>query len=457
MSTSTDARTVRLDRVPPQNIDAERAVLGAMLMPDGGVGAIAKAMTVLGNWDRKFYREAHGRIYTAIMKLFERGEPADLLTVTQELERTGDLEKVGGVAYMDEMIDSVPTAENVEYYAGMVNDEAMKRRLIHATAKAYNYSFDDSEPLDDIVTTLEEELINIRRNKDVGQLQPIKNEIKPVLDEAQRVYQSKDLVLGVPSGFLDLDNITQGFQKGEYILLGGSPGMGKSTVARNIAQYVGLEVKKPVIIFSIETNRRNLVMKMVASEARIDFHSLRGGYLNEGDWPALTIAAGNLSEAPIYIDDTPDITPSQIRAKCQMFITEHKDLELVIVDHIHDVVSDEKYGNRQEEMSTISRSLKAMARRLDVPVIAVAQLSRKPENRPKGERKPVMSDLRDSGVLDANGDVIMFLYREDYYDVPDAEKHVAEIIVRKQRHGPVGSVRVVYDYKSDRYKSIYRD
>jgi replicative DNA helicase len=443
---------VTLDKVPPQNIDAERAVLGAILMPNGSNVAFAKAEGKLGGGN-VFYREAHQKIFEAMQNVNERGEAIDLLIVVQELERLGNLEKVGGVPYLDEMQDSVPTAENIEYYAEMVLEEAARRVLIYQTAAAYNEAFDNTTELDETMFKLEEAMIGIRRSQGLGQVEPIKRYMKETFTEVQRVFESKELVTGLTTGFPDLDRLTCGFHKGEYIILAARSGVGKSTFARNIGQHVGIKLKIPVLIFSIETSSFMLVQKFLASESTVNYNKFRTGYFTDTDWPRITISAGDLSAAPIYIDDKADLTPSHIRAKCQMFLAE-REAALIIIDHLHDVYPDEPMSRREEELRKISRSFKTLARSLNVPVLTLCQLNRGPDER--SNRRPMLHDLRGSGSLEQNADVVLFLYRDDYYpddpnSRPRASEHTAELIVAKQRHGDTGTIYLVYKRNDDRY------
>lgn len=441
---------VTLERVPPQEMDAERAVLGAILLSGGKDETLALAQSRLGNGLR-FYREAHCKIFDAMESLAEKDEPVDLVTVQQELLRTDDLEKIGGVGYLDALQDSCPSTANVGYYADIVMEMAMRRRLIYSTSTAYDEAFNSTIEVDTVIARLEESLIQLRQEEGISELQPLKTVLKPVFKEIQRVYDSKELVNGLATGLSDLDNLTSGFQRGEYILLAARPGMGKTTLARGMAQHVALELNTPVLIFSIEASRRVVVGRMLASLSEVKYHNLRRGFLSELAWPALTISATKLMGCPIFIDDSPDLTPSQIRAKCQMFMANHR-TGLIIIDHIHDVVPDESLRSREQELTKISRSFKAMARSLDVPVLAVAQLNRATESRQ--DKRPSLSDLRGSGSLEQHGDLVMFLYRDDYY--PDRERdQEAELIVAKQRNGPVGLVKLVYSIKSDLYVNSF--
>jgi replicative DNA helicase len=436
--------SVKLDRVPPQNIDAERAVLGAMLIADGGREAIPRVIEVLGDDSagNVFYREAHRKIYSAILSLFEKAEPADLITVTRELERTGDLEKVGGVPYLDEMIESVPTAANVEYYARMVKDEALRRHLIYTSAQIYNESFDDSEEIELLLDRAERAILDIRQeNVDTGFTQ-LKRIIKSSFNAIQELYNRQEHVIGVPSGFTDLDDKTSGFQRSDFIIIAGRPGMGKTMFIQNIAEHVACECRIPVGIFSLEMNKEQLAIRMLASEANVNFQSLRTGFLSEGDWPKLTIAAGKLSEAPIFIDDTPGISAMELRARARRLKAEH-DVGLLMVDYLQLMQGRGKMESRQQEISDISRALKGLAKELDLPIIACSQLSRQVEGRP--DKRPQLSDLRESGAIEQDADLVLFLYREEYYEREMATNPgVAEVIIGKQRNGPTAKIDLVF-------------
>lgn len=451
-----DVSSVRLDRVPPQNIDAERAVLGAMLMSDGGKEAIPRVIEILGDSTAGdgFYRGAHQKIYSAILNLFERGEPADLLTVTRELERTRVLEKVGGVSYIDEMIDSVPTAANVEYYAQMVKDEAMRRRLIYTSAQIYNESFDDSEDVELLLDKAERAILDIRQeNVDRGFV-AIKRIIKSSFSAIQELYNRKEHVTGVPSGFIDLDEKTSGFQPSELIVIAGRPGMGKSMFVQNIAQYVASQCRIPVGLFSLEMSKQQLVVRMLAAEANVEFQKLRTGFLSDSAWPKLTIAAGNLSESPIFIDDTPGISVMELRAKARRLKAEHE-VGLIIVDYLQLMQGRGRAESRQQEISDISMSLKSLAKELDIPLIACSQLSRQPEGRP--DKHPQLSDLRESGAIEQDADLVLFLYREEYYERDlSARQGEAEVIIGKQRNGPTATVNLTFRASHMRFENLAR-
>lgn len=444
---------VSLDRVPPQDIDAERAVLGAILV-SGTLGGPSDTLAIASSKlmdGEAFYKESHQLIFRAMLDVYERGDPVDLITVMDELERKAYLERVGGVPYLDEMQDACPSAANVGYYADIVLERHARRRLIYASAQTYSESFDETEEPEQIMSRLEETMIQIRQKRGLDQLKPVKDVIKPVFDQIQEAYHTKELVTGLATGLKELDQLIAGFHRGEFIIIGGRPGVGKSTVARNIACFVAMELEIPVLMFSIEATENVVVARMLASEASLLYQDMRTGNIKEVAWPRLTISAGKILDAPIFIDDDCSITPAGIRAKCQMFMAK-REAGLVIVDHLHEVVPDRPSDRRESEVRAISKSLKVLARSLNIPVIALCQLSRAPENRP--DKRPVLSDLRQSGSLEQQADVVIFLYRKDYHEWK-ATDHSAELIVAKQRNGPRGTIRVVYDEQNDRYRQFH--
>ena len=447
--------SVRLDRVPPQNIDAERSVLGAMLLSDdGGREAIPKVIEILGDdsYGDVFYKETHQRIYNAILNLFERNEPADQVTLTRELMRTGDLEKVGDIAYIDEMIDSVPTAANVVYYANIVKEEALRRRLIRASAQIYNDSYDNTEDVDMLLDNAERIVLDIRREKaDRGFIQ-VRKKIKETLDVIQELYNRKEHVIGTPTGFTEFDMKTSGLQASDFIVVAGRPGMGKSMFVQNIAQHVAGEHKIPVGLFSLEMSYQQILLRILSAEANVNFQNLRTGFLNDSDWPKLTLAAGKIYEYPILIDDTPGISVMEIRAKARRMKAEYN-IGLIIIDYLQLMQSRNRSENRQQEISEISRSLKGLARELNIPIIACSQLSRAPENRP--DKRPMLSDLRESGAIEQDADLVVFLYRQEYYEREPTEKTgEAEIIIGKQRNGPTCTIKLSFRANCMRFDNL---
>ncbi|HGE71426.1 TPA: replicative DNA helicase [Candidatus Poribacteria bacterium] len=449
--------SVRLDRVPPQNIDAERSVLGAMLLSeDGGREAIPKVIEILGDdpYGDIFYKEAHQKIYNAILNLFERNEPADQVTVTKELMRTGDLEKVGDVAYIDEMIDSVPTAANVVHYANIVKEEALRRKLIRASVQIYNDSFDSTEDIDMLLDNAERIVLDIRKDKASRGFIHVRKTIKQTLDVIQELYNRKEHVIGTPSGFTEFDMATSGFQPSDFIIVAGRPGMGKSMFVQNIAQHVAGEHKIPVGFFSLEMSYQQILLRMLSAEANVDFQRLRTGFLSDPDWPKLTLAAGKIYEYPMLIDDTPGISVMELRAKARRMKAEYN-VGLIIIDYLQLMQSRTRSENRQQEISEISRSLKGLARELNIPIIACSQLSRAPESRP--DKRPQLSDLRESGAIEQDSDLVVFLYREEYYEREPSDKPgEAEVIIGKQRNGPTCTIKLAFRANCMRFDNLDR-
>ncbi len=439
-----------VERIPPQNIEAEKSVLGSMLVEKEAIG---KAIEVLGN-EEPFYKEAHKKIYSAIVDLFVRNEPADLVTVTEELSRKGDLEAIGGTAYLTELINSVPTAANVEYYAKIVLEKARLRGLINACDEIKNLSYESTEEADRIVDSAEKIIFSVTQEKIKQDFLPIKHILKDSFQAIEQLYAKKEHVTGIPTGYRDFDLRTSGLHGSEFIVIAGRPSMGKTSFALGIAQKAGVEEKIPVAIFSLEMSRDQLVQRMLCSEARVDAQKVRTGYLSESDWPKLTIAAGRLAEAPIFIDDTPAISVLEVRAKARRLKAEHS-IALIIIDYLQLVSGSGRIENRQQEISEISRSLKSLARELNVPVIALSQLSRAAEQRE--EHRPRLSDLRESGAIEQEADVVAMLLRPEYYE-PDnpAVRGVAEVNIAKQRNGPTGTLQLAFIKEYTRFENLAR-
>lgn len=442
---------IRLDLVPPQNIDAERAVLGSMMHSTDGSEAIAKVLDVFGSEEETvFYREAHRTIFRAILNLFERGEPVDLLTVTKELERLGETEKVGGVSYLDELQDSIPTVINADYYAGMVKEDALRRKLIHTASKIYYDAFNDSEDIKSLLNQAEYDLLTLRKDDDTGNTTAIKHSLKDTFKRITDLYNRGEGLLGLPTGFHGLDEITSGFQPGDYIVVGGRPGMGKSTWIQNVIEYVAIEEKRPVLLFTLETSKSNFTFRMLSSQSMVKFDDLRRGKLKEWDWGRVTIAAGRISESPIFINDETILTPLAIRSKCHRAVVEHG-VQLIVIDYMQLMDADKKCNNRQEEISHISRGLKSIARDLNVPVVVASQLNRSTENR--GDQRPQLSDLRESGAIEQDTDLVLFLFRESYYERGSGDA-ATELIIGKHKNGSTGVVNLGFDAAHMKFKNL---
>lgn len=436
-----------IGKIPPQNTDAEESVLGGILIENE---ALNKVVEILNSDD--FYREAHRKIFRSMIALSEKNEPSDLVTLTNELKYQNLLEEIGGASYLASLIDSVPTAANIEYYARIVKEKSTLRKLIQAATEIVTQSYEDRGDVDALLDDSEQLIFGISEHRVKPSFYPIKDIIKESFKTIEKLYEKKELITGIPSGFKDLDRKTAGFQPSDLIIVAGRPAMGKTAFCLNVAQYAAIEAKIPVAIFSLEMSKEQLALRMLCSEAEVDGQKLRSGYLSESDWPKLTLAAGNLSEAPLFIDDSPALTNLQIRAKARRLKAEHG-LGLVIVDYLQ-LMRGRRAERREQEISEISRSLKALAKELSLPVIAISQLSRKTEDRPN--RRPQLADLRESGAIEQDADVILFVYREELYKQDTPNKGIAEIIIGKQRNGPTGKVDLTFVDKYTAFKPLYR-
>ena len=438
-------------KLPPQHIEAEQSVLGGILIENY---AINKVMEILKPDD--FYRDSHRKIYEALIVLSERDEPADSITLTNELKNSGDLDLVGGASYVASLIDLVPTAANIEYYAKIVKEKSILRKLIQTSTEIITQSYEDRGDVEGFLDEAERAIFDISENRVRPSFFAIKDVVKDSFKILERLYEKKELVTGVPSGFKELDRMTAGFQPSDLIIVAGRPSMGKTAFCLNVAQYAAIEKKTPVAIFSLEMSKEQLGIRMLCSEAHVEGTRLRTGFLSESDWPRLTIAAGNLSDAPIYIDDTAALTILELRAKARRLKTERGGLGMLIVDYLQLMKGRTRVESRQQEISEISRSMKALAKELNIPVIAVSQLSRKTEER-TGNR-PQLSDLRESGAIEQDADLILFIYRDEIYnrseDNPNRGK--AEIIIGKQRNGPIGKIDLAFLDKFTTFKELYK-
>ncbi len=425
-------------RIPPQSIEAEQCVLGGILIE---AGALLKVIEILEPED--FYKEGHSIIYSAIIDLFDRNEPQDLVTVHNELKRRGQLEAAGGAVYLAELSETVPVASNIDYYARIVKDKSILRKLIQKSSDIASMCYEEAQEVDDILEYAESAVFELSQVKIKQSFHSLKDVLKESIKKVDDLYQKKELVTGVPSGFTDLDKLTAGFQPSDLIIIAGRPSMGKTAFALNIAQHAAVDNNIPTAIFSLEMSKEQLALRMLCSEAMVDAHKVRTGFLSRDDWPRLINAADNLSKAPLFIDDTPALGILEMRAKARRLKSD-RDIGLVIVDYLQLMQGRSGNERREQEISEISRSLKAMAKELNVPVIALSQLNRKVEDRPN--KRPQMSDLRESGAIEQDADVIAFIYRDEVYnrDENNPRRGKAEIIVAKQRNGPTGTVVLAF-------------
>ena len=425
------------DRVPPQNIEAEQAVLGAIFLEPSALTTTSEILI-----PEDFYRHSHQRIYNVMLNLGDGGKAVDLITVTEELAAAKELEDVGGVAYLSELAASVPTAANIEYYAKIVEEKSLLRRLIRTATDIASDGYAREDEVDSLLSEAEKNIMEVAQRKNAGAFHNIKDVLVRTYDNIETLTNRKGDVTGISTGFADLDHMTAGFQRNDLIIVGARPSMGKTAFALNIAQNVAVKAKENVAIFSLEMGAEQLVMRMLCAEGNINAQNLRTGDLTDEDWRKLTMAMGSLSNAGIYIDDTPGIKVGEIRSKCRRLAQEHG-LGMILIDYLQLIQGSGRSGeNRQQEVSEISRSLKGLARELQVPVIALSQLSRGVEQRQ--DKRPMMSDIRESGSIEQDADIVAFLYREDYYDKEAENKNIIEIIIAKQRNGPVGNVSLAF-------------
>ena len=425
-----------LGKVPPHDIDAEQAVIGSMLTDKD---AVIDAIEVLKADD--FYRQDNKTIYEAILSLYNRAEPIDIITVKSELTSLGKLEAVGGLEYIAVLPDKVPTTANVEKYIKIVEEKSILRRLIKASNELIDLGYAETEEVDTIIDQAEKKVFEISQGKNQKGYTPIKDILVESFAELEKLYNQKEPITGIPTGFADLDYKTAGLHNSDLVLVAARPAMGKSAFALNIATNAAVQAKVPTVIFNLEMSKSQLVSRILCSEAMVDSNKIRTGKMEEDDWVKLATALGPLSEAPIYIDDTPGITVTEIRAKCRKLKME-KNLGLIVIDYLQLIQgSGKRNSSREQEISEISRSLKILAKELDVPVIALSQLSRAAEQR--ADHRPMLSDLRESGAIEQDADIVMFLYRDDYYNPDSEKKNIAEVIMAKHRAGSTGTVELL--------------
>lgn len=438
------------DRIPPQNIEAEQAVIGAIFLEPSAL-TLASELVMPDD----FYRAAHQKIYDCMLNLSDRGEPVDLVTVTSELANLKLLEEVGGVSYLSDVAGSVPTAANIEYYAKIVEEKSILRRLIRTATNIAQEGYSREDEVAGLLNEAEKQILEVSQRKNSGVFQNIKDVLVKTYDNIETLHNRKGEVTGIETGFTELDKMTAGFQRNDLIIIAARPSVGKTAFALNIAQNVATKARENVAIFSLEMGAEQLVMRMLCAEGNINAQNLRTGQLTADDWSKLTMAMGSLSNAGIYIDDTPGIRVSEIRSKCRR-LRQESGLGMILIDYLQLIQGSGRGGgeNRQQEVSEISRSLKALARELEVPVIALSQLSRGVEQRQ--DKRPMMSDIRESGSIEQDADIVGFLYRDDYYDKESENKNIIEIILAKQRNGPVGTVSLAFVKEYNKFVNLER-
>ncbi len=437
--------------IPPQNTEAEASLIGALLIDPDAIVRVADGLS-----PEDFYEERHQRIYESIQKLYEKHHPIDALTLSNQLKDDGFLEVVGGASYLTELANFVPTAAHVETYAGIVSEKAMRRRLIKASQDIVALGYDEAKTIQEVIETAETDLFEVSQRHVKQDIQSLETILAESFERLDELHRNKGKIRGVPTGFKDMDNILAGWQRSDLVVLAARPAMGKTAVALNFAHNVAVKAEQPVLIFSLEMSKEQIVDRLLAMESSVDAWNIRTGNLSDQDFEKIGQAMGTLSEAPIYIDDTPGITVSEMRTKARR--EQHqRQLGLIIVDYLQLMSGSSKYGsegNRVQEISEISRGLKLIARELNVPVIALSQLSRSVESR--SPQIPQLADLRESGSIEQDADIVMFLYREEYYNPETNRKNVTDILIKKHRNGPTGQVELFFDAAKQRFKSLDR-
>lgn len=433
-------------KLPPQNLEAEKSVLGAMLIDEEAIGFALEILNAA--W---FYQESHRRIFSAILDLYNNRKNVDLITLSEKLKQDGQLEAVGGQTYLSRLIDLVPTAANVEHYANIVKEKGILRLLITNATKIVHEAYEAKTDVSEVVDSAEKLIFEISDLKHSQNSVHIKELVKTTIERIDTLYQRKEHVTGLETGFSEFDRMTSGLQPSDLIIVAGRPSMGKSALAASILEHSGIQLKKPVAFFSLEMSKEQLVQRMLCSQARVDAHKVRSGYLAPSDWPKLTSAAGRLSGSSIFIDDTPAISALELRAKARR-LKSHHDIQLIVLDYLQLMRGNTKTDNRQQEISEISRSIKALARELSIPIIALSQLSRAVESRQ--DHRPQLSDLRESGAIEQDADVVVLMMREEYYNPTEENRGVAEINIAKQRNGPVGTVKLAFIKEYMRFENL---
>ena len=447
------ATDVTLDRKLPQNLDAERSVLGAILLDND---AFHPAIEILEAAD--FSLDSHRRIFTRMVALSEKRQPIDLITLSEELERAGELEGAGGSAYLASLSDGLPSSTNVEHYARIVKEKALLRNLIHTSDNIINQAMEADEQADLVLDRAEEAIFSLAEKRIREGLLPIKTIVQQTIPRLDEYFERRQHITGLATGFADFDNLTSGLQPAELIILAARPGIGKTALALNIAQYVAMTERKAAAIFSLEMAREALLFRLLCAEARVDSHRFRSGYLSKDEQGKIVAASARLRDAPLFIDDTAALTVLEMRAKCRRLQAEHN-LALVVVDYMQLMSGRGRFENRTQEISSISRGLKALAKELRVPVISISQLSRAPEQR-GGDHRPQLSDLRESGSIEQDADLVGFIFRPEVYkdpdNVPEEDRGRAELIIAKQRNGPTGKVNLAFLREYTRFETIAR-
>ena len=438
-----------IDRLPPSNVDAEEALLGSLLIDSDAIFEVATFLR-----PDAFYREKNKWIYECIISLNDRREPVDLITLSDELRHRSQLDEVGGEAFIIGLLNIVPTSVHAQHYGRIIEAASVRRRMISAATTIANLAFEQEEDISVTIDRAEQALFSISEERTTRDLVAVKEVARAYLDRIEELHERGDEVIGVPTSFTDLDRLLGGLNRSDLIIIAARPGMGKTALQLAIGQAAARRYNKRIAMFSLEMSAEQLVQRMIAAETRIDSQRLRRGDLEEHEWPIFYEAVGRISETQIFIDDTPSITPLQLRTKCRRLYSEHG-IDLIMVDYLQLMVTDRPYGNRVQEISEISRALKGLARELDIPVVANSQLSRAVEQRT--EKRPVLADLRDSGSIEQDADVVMFIYRDDYYKHEESERpNIAEINIAKHRNGPTAVVDLFWQGQFATFRNLQR-
>ena len=424
------------------------AVLGSMLMDEDAISVATELID-----KDSFYKDTHRKIFEAIRDLYNANKAVDIITLSDELKRNLTLDEIGGASFLTALVNSVPTAANINHYVSIVKEKYILRTLINSATKIISICYESEGNVDEVVDSAEKFIFEVSDRKSQGSYLALKEIIKDSIENIDRLYQKKAHVTGIPSGYIDFDSKTSGLQESDLIVIAGRPSMGKSAFALGIAEYAGVVEKMPIAFFSLEMSKEQLVQRMLCSHARVDAHKVRTGYLSPSDWPRLTAAAGKLSEAPIFIDDSPAISVMELRAKARR-LKAHQDIKLIILDYMQLMRGSGREENRQQEISDISRSLKSLARELNVPIVAISQLSRAVESRT--DHRPQLSDLRESGAIEQDADVVVLILREEYYKPSPDNEGIAEVIIAKQRNGPVGSMKLSFIKEYTKFENLAR-
>lgn len=425
-----------ISRIPPHSVESEQSILGSIILDKDAIITVAETIN-----PGDFYKEAHKIIYESMLKLNSNNEPIDLITLIEELRKEGHLDNVGGISYLTSLSTIVPTTSNVKYYANIVKEKSVMRQLIKASNEIINLGYDASTDVQEILDQAEKSIFDISQEKSGDDIQPINLVLQDTFDMIERLCTQKSDVTGITTGFTDLNKKINGLQRTDLILLAARPAMGKTAFSLNLVQNAALKGNASVAVFSLEMSKEQLVQRMLSAQSNVELGKIKTGSLGESDWPRIIDAMAVLSEANIFIDDTPGIKISEIRSKCRRLKIE-KGLDLILIDYLQLMEGEGKNENRQQEIAKISRSLKILAKELDCPVVALSQLSRSPELRK--DHRPILSDLRESGSIEQDADIVMFLYRDEYYHDDSEKKNIGEVIIAKNRHGETGNVELVW-------------